>query len=118
MSQALARAESASGNAYVGYRLSRARADLADGSTVSECFTAHRVFPETALQLIAAGEESARLVEMFNYVARHFDEDVEQTMEAAASMLEPLIMVVMGVIVGFITIAAALPTIHLLQNFG
>jgi type IV pilus assembly protein PilC len=118
MSQALTRAECTTGNAYVGFRLQRARLDLADGSSVTECFQAHKVFPETALQLIAAGEESARLVEMFAYVARHFDEEVEQTMDAAASLLEPIIMVVMGVIVGFITIAAALPTIHLLQNFG
>lgn len=118
MGQALARAEGATGNAYVGYRLARARLDLVDGSSVTECFANHRVFPETALQLIAAGEESARLVDMFTYVAKHFDEEVESSMDAAAGLLEPLIMVVMGLIVGFITIAAALPTIHLLQNFG
>ena len=118
MNQALARAEGAAGNAYVAYRLSRARADLAEGSSVTECFQINSVFPETALHLISAGEESARLVEMFNYVARHFDEDVQQAMDAAAGMLEPLIMVLMGAVVGFIVIAAALPTIHLLQNFG
>jgi type II secretory pathway component PulF len=117
MGQALARAEGATGNAYVGYRLTQARQDLSDGSSVTECFAAHRVFPETALQLIAAGEESARVVDMFNYIAKHFDEEVEQAMTAAAGLLEPLIMVGMGLIVGFITIAAALPTIKLLQGF-
>jgi type IV pilus assembly protein PilC len=117
MSQALARVEGTTGNAYVGYRLARARIDLADGCSVTECFQVNQVFPDTALQLIAAGEESARLVDMFTYVARHFDEEVEQSMDAAAGLLEPLIMVVMGLIVGFITIAAALPTIKLLQGF-
>ena len=117
MNQALARAEGTSGNAYVGYRLSKARMDLAEGASVAECFQNHSVFPETALQLISAGEESARLVDMFSYIARHFDDEVEQAMTTAAGLLEPIIMVVMGLVVGFITIAAALPTIKLLQGF-
>ena len=118
MNQALARSEKSSGNAFVSYRLKRAREDLVDGSSVTECFSHHKVFPPTALHLIGAGEESARLVDMFAYVARHFDEEVENAMESAASLLEPLIMVVMGLVVGFITIASAMPTIQLLQNFG
>lgn len=117
MSQALARAEGATGNAYIGFRLSRARQELADGSSVTECFANNQVFPDTAMQLIAAGEESARLVEMFTYVAKHFDEEVEQSMNSAAGLLEPLIMVGMGLVVGFIVVAAALPTIKLLQGF-
>lgn len=118
MNQALARSEGTSGNAYVAYRLARAREDLADGASVTECLQVNRVFPETALHLIAAGEESARLVEMFGFVAKHFDDEVEQAMNSAAGMLEPLIMVVMGVIVGFITIAAAMPTVQILEKFS
>ena len=118
MNQALARSEESAGNAQVAHRLARARQDLTDGSTVSEAFRDNEVFPNSALQLISAGEESARVVEMFNYVAKSFDEEVEFAMQAAAGYLEPLIMVGMGLIVGFITIAAAMPTIQLLQNFG
>lgn len=118
MNQALARSERAAGNAYVAWRLKKAREELIEGSSVTECFQIHQVFPPTALHLIGAGEESARLVEMFAYVAKHFDQEVEYSMESAASLLEPLIMMVMGIVVGFITIAAAMPTIKLLQNFG
>ena len=84
---------------------------------VTDCFRFNQLFTPSALYLISAGEESARLAEMFAFVARIFDEDVEYSLQSAANILEPLIMVVMGMVVGFITIAAALPTIHLLQNF-
>ena len=55
---------------------------------------------------------------MFQYVAKLCDEEVEYSLEAASGLLEPIIMIVMGVLVGFVTISAALPTIHLLQNFS
>ncbi|MCA9778862.1 MAG: type II secretion system F family protein [Candidatus Eremiobacteraeota bacterium] len=117
LNQALARTEATAGNALVAFRLSKARLDLADGMGVTDCFRFNQLFTPSALYLISAGEESARLAEMFAFVARIFDEDVEYSLQSAASILEPLIMVVMGMVVGFITIAAALPTIHLLQNF-
>lgn len=118
MNQALARSEESAGNAQVAFRLARARQDLTEGATVTEAFRDNGVFPNSALQLISAGEESARTVEMFNFVAKSFDDEVEYAMQSAAGYLEPMIMVVMGLIVGFITIAAAMPTIQLLQNFG
>lgn len=117
LNQALARTEATAGNALVAFRLSKARLDLADGMGVTDCFRFNQLFTPSALYLISAGEESARLAEMFAFVARIFDEDVEYSLQSAANILEPLIMVVMGMVVGFITIAAALPTIHLLQNF-
>ena len=70
------------------------------------------------MNMVSLTTDEARLVEMFAYIAHHFDEEVEQSMNAAAGLLEPLIMVVMGFIVGFIVIASALPTVQLLQRFG
>jgi len=118
LNQALARAETAAGNALVAFRLSKARFDLADGVGVTECFRMNNLFTPSALYLISAGEEAARLAEMFKFVARILDEEVEYAVQSASSVLEPLIMVVMGFIVGFITISAALPTIQLLENFS
>ena len=118
LNQALARAEVTSGNALTSYRLGKARMDLADGLGVTDCFRLNNLFNPSALHLISAGEEAAKLADMFQYVAKLFDEEVEYALESASSILEPMIMVVMGFIVGFITIAAALPTIQLLQNFS
>lgn len=118
LNQALARAELTAGNALISYRLSKARLDLADGMAVTDCFRGNDLFNPSALHLIGAGEESAKLAEMFAFVARLFDEEVEYSLETASAVLEPIIMICMGLIVGFITISAALPTIQILQNFS
>ena len=117
LNQSLARAETTAGNALTAHRLSRARMDLADGVGVTDCFRFNELFTPSALHLISAGEESARLAEMFHFVAKILDEEVEYALQSASSILEPLIMLFMGMVVGFITLAAALPTIQLLQNF-
>lgn len=117
LNQALARSETTAGNALVAYKLGRARFDLADGHGVTECFQANELFSPSALYLISAGEEAAKLANMFQYVAKLFDEDVEYALEAATALLEPMIMVVMGLVVGFIVVSAAAPTIQLLQSF-
>lgn len=117
LNQALARSETTAGNALVAYRLSKARFDLADGVGVTDCFKLNELFTPSALYLISAGEEAAKLADMFQYVAKLFDEEVEYALEAATNILEPMIMVVMGLVVGFITISAAAPTIQLLHSF-
>ena len=118
VNQALTLSQSAAGNALTAFRLGRARSGLADGLGVTECFRDNNLFSESALHLIHAGEEAAKLADMFQYVAKLCDEEVEYSLEAASGLLEPIIMIVMGVLVGFVTISAALPTIHLLQNFS
>ncbi len=118
MAQALARSEAAAGNEYVAHRLRMARGDLSDGMTVYECLSNHNVFPEAALQLIMVGEEAADLAKMFTYVADWFEDEVEHSLTMLTSMLEPLIMVGMGIVVGFISISAAMPTIQLLANLS
>lgn len=118
MIQAMARSETAAGNSYVAYRMQRARLALTEGATVYESLSEARVFPEAALQLISVGEEAADLGRMFQYVANYYEEEVEYALDTLASLLEPMIMVVMGLVVGFICVSAALPTIQLLQNFS
>jgi type IV pilus assembly protein PilC len=117
LNQALARAETTAGNALTAFRLGKARMDLADGVGVTDCFRMNQLFSPSALHLINAGEEAAKLAEMFGFVARLFDEEVEYAVQSASSILEPIIMIVMGFVVGFIVISAALPTLQLLQNF-
>ena len=88
LNQALARTEVTAGNALVSFRLGKARMDLADGVGVTDCFRMNQLFSPSALFLISAGEESARLAEMFAFVARIFDEDVEYALQTASSVLE------------------------------
>jgi type IV pilus assembly protein PilC len=112
----LEKCEHVAGNAEIAHRLKMARGLLIEGDSAADCLAAHHVFPRGAIQMIAVGEESAQLSEMIRRVATVYEEDVQMALMDLASMLEPLILLVMGVVVGFIVLASALPTAQLLQS--
>ncbi len=114
--QALGRCASVAGNAVVARRVYGAIDALVGGSTVAEALGAHHVFPAGCIQLLCAGEEASSLSDTVRYAARFYEEEVELALTDAAAMLEPAIMLGMGVIVGFIVLSAVLPTLALLNN--
>ena len=73
------------------------------------------VFPPMAVQMTAIGEESGSLDSMLSKVADYFEREVDETVDALASLIEPMIMVVLGVIIGGIVIAIYLPIFKLGQ---
>jgi general secretion pathway protein F len=66
------------------------------------------IFPPLAVHMIGVGEETGRLDEMLTKVAETYEENVQTTVKRFVSLLEPLIILVMGVIVGFIVISMLL----------
>lgn len=112
----LEKCEHVAGNAEVAHRLKLARGLLVEGDSAADCLAAHGVFPSGAIQMIAVGEESAQLSEMIRRVASVYDDDVQLALMDLASMLEPVILLVMGLVVGFIVLASAMPTAQLLQT--
>ena len=115
MTATMKRAAMASGNQFIAYRLDRATESVMEGASLAEALTIYEVFPNTAIQMLAVGEESANLTNMVNHIANLYDSEVEVALNDIASVIEPMIMIVMGVIVGFIVLAAVLPTVQLIQ---
>lgn len=115
MTATMKRAAMASGNQFIAFRLDRATESVMEGASLAEALSIFEVFPNTAIQMLAVGEESANLSNMVNHIANLYDSEVEVALNDIASVIEPLIMVVMGVIVGFIVLAAVLPTVQLIQ---
>jgi type IV pilus assembly protein PilC len=72
-----------------------------------------KVFPELAIEMIEVGESTGALPQMLNSVAEFFEEDVQTNLTAAMSLIEPLILIVMGVVVVTILIALYLPIFSL-----
>lgn len=116
MVQVIRRSATVAGNAVVEARLERANKEIIDGSTIFEAMSIHRVFPPSALQMLSVGEESADLTGMIRHVADFYDSEVEIALADFAAIIEPLIMIIMGIIVGFIVLSAVLPTVQLLQQ--
>ncbi|MEG9436972.1 type II secretion system F family protein [Edaphobacter sp. HDX4] len=84
-----------------------------EGKGLSRSLENTRVFPELAIEMIEVGESTGALPQMLNSVAEFFEEDVQTNLTAAMSLIEPLILVVMGIVVITILIALYLPIFSL-----
>jgi general secretion pathway protein F len=81
---------------------------LREGKGISKSLEETNVFPPLAVHMISVGEETGKLDEMLTKVAETYEENVQTTVKRFVSLLEPLIILVMGVIVGFIVISMLL----------
>jgi type IV pilus assembly protein PilC len=84
-----------------------------EGKGLSQSLEQTKAFPELAIEMIEVGESTGALPQMLNSVAEFFEEDVQTNLTAAMSLIEPLILVVMGVVVVTILIALYLPIFSL-----
>jgi general secretion pathway protein F len=100
------------GNAVLGERILRAAEKVAEGGRLSSSLEG---FPSVLLQLIATGERSGTLVDVLNKAAGSYEEEFERRVQKALSLLEPLMILLMGLIVGFIVLAVLLPMFELNQ---
>jgi len=86
------------------------RTDVLSGTSLSKALARHpRQFPEIYRALIAAGEESGKLGEVLHDVSTYYEKELKSTIKNVTSMIEPLMIVVMGFIVGFIAMSIILP---------
>jgi general secretion pathway protein F len=81
---------------------------LREGKGISKALEETNVFPPLAIHMIGVGEETGRLDEMLNKLAESYEENVQTSIKRFVSLLEPLIILFMGAIVGFIVISMLL----------
>jgi type IV pilus assembly protein PilC len=104
------------GNKVVQHGIMRARNSIREGSTISRPLEQSRIFPPLVVQMVAIGEQSGNLDEMLAKVADFYDKEVDAAVEALTTALEPLIMVLLGGIVGTMVIAMYLPIFKLIPT--
>lgn len=97
------------GNKIVEEAILQARQSITEGKTVAEPLGQTKVFPPMVVQMIAVGETTGALDAMLSKIADFYDEEVDTAVGALTSMLEPLMMVFLGVVIGFIVISMYLP---------
>ncbi|MGA1874987.1 MAG: type II secretion system F family protein [bacterium] len=106
------------GNRVVEAALSSTRASISEGKTMAEPLSQTKVFPPMVVQMITVGESTGALDNMLAKIADFYDDEVDVAVEALTSMLEPMLMVFLGVIVGFIVVAMYLPIFKLAAVLG
>ena len=116
MVSAIQRSSAVAGNRWITEKMNQAKLDIMEGSLVSDAFARYKVLPPPAIHVIGVGEETSSITDMVRYAADMYDEEAELALDSMASMMEPLIMGVMGVVVGFVVLSAILPTLQLIQN--
>lgn len=89
-----------------------------EGKSLAESLTSTGVFPDLAAEMITVGEQTGALPQMLNSVAEFFEEDVATALSASLALIEPAILIVMGVVVVFILISLYLPIFSLGQAGG
>ncbi|WP_375185993.1 type II secretion system F family protein [Pseudoalteromonas sp.] len=110
---ALDSAAGASGNAVYRYAILEIKAEVSSGNLMNWAMRNTKIFPDMVVQMVAIGEESGSLDGMLAKVATIYEQEVDDAVDGLSSLLEPLIMAVLGVLVGGLIIAMYLPIFQL-----
>src|SRR6202000_1944897 len=111
--EALESVAGATGNVVYEDAVMRMRDEVATGQRLQRAMEATGLFPNMVIQMIAVGEESGSLDSMSAKVATFYEAEVDNAVDSMSSLLEPLIMAVLGVLVGGLVIAMYLPIFKL-----
>lgn len=89
-----------------------------EGGRLTAALEAHHLMPPLPLRMLAVGENTGALEEMFTAIAEHLEEQIEERIRIVSTAVEPIIMIVMGLIIGFIIVAMYLPVFKLASTVG
>ncbi len=106
------------GNQVIAEAVDDARKDVQGGGMISLALQKHSVFPGMAIQMISIGEETGELDAMLMKVADFYEDEVEQAVKALTSIMEPIMIVVLGGMVGSILISMYLPMFKIMDAIG
>lgn len=106
------------GNAIIRDEVAIIHKGVTEGEAMSECLTHCPHFPPLVVSMFAVGEESGRIGAIAKRVADAYDIEVDRAVKAFTSLFEPLLIVIMGVIIGFLVIAMLLPMLNLSSVVG
>jgi type II secretory pathway component PulF len=94
------------------------RANVGNGSPIAESMTVTGAFPKMVIQMVAVGERSGRVPDLLETITEHSEQHVERRIKTAVSLLEPLVIVGMGVLVGMITVSILMPLFSINNNLN
>jgi len=103
----------AAGNYVYMVATKRIQGEVATGSSLNSAMSGTDVFPNMVIQMVAIGEESGSLDTMLSKVADYYEQEVDDAVAALSSLMEPVIMVVLGTLIGGLVIAMYLPIFKL-----
>jgi type IV pilus assembly protein PilC len=116
--QALETAAQSVGTKLLEKSLARVRQSVREGNALSSSLADTKIFPALSIDMIEVGESTGALPAMLGSVAEFYEDDVQTRMAAALSLIEPGIMIFMGIFVAFVLVALYLPIFSLSDSIG
>jgi type IV pilus assembly protein PilC len=107
-----------SGNKSIETAILNARASIREGETIAEPLGRSRMFPPMVIQMISVGESTGALDSMLSKIADFYEEEVDVAVTNLTSLLEPLLMVFLGVVIGGVVISMYLPIFQMANAVG
>ena len=111
-------AASTSGNSVIEGVINKSKDSVAKGRTLSEPLASSKFIPNMVTQMISVGEQTGNLDLMLSKVADFYEDEVETTSEALTSLIEPILMVVLGGVIAFLVVAMYLPIFNIANVVG
>ena len=105
------------GNAIIEDTVLRSRASVQEGKPVYESWEETKLFPFMVTQMVAVGEQTGSLSNMLSKIADFYDEEVEQSVSALISLMEPIMILFLGGLVGAVIVAMYLPMFSIIGQF-
>ena len=106
------------GNKIIEEGIVTTRQSISEGKTLAEPLEQTKVFPPMVVQMIAVGETTGALDTMLSKIADFYDDEVDSTVAIMTSLLEPMLMIFLGVAIGAIVVAMYLPIFKLAGSIG
>ncbi|WP_303907584.1 type II secretion system F family protein [Thiohalomonas denitrificans] len=107
--EALESVAGAVGNSVYGNAVTAMRSEVSTGTSLTDAMTHANVFPNMVVQMTSIGEEAGSVDHMLSKVADFYEQEVDDAVDSLSSLLEPLIMAILGVLIGTLVIAMYLP---------
>ncbi len=106
------------GNRVVELAVERVRVSIREGETIAGPLEAAGIFPPLVVRMVAVGEQTGQLEKMLTKIAEFYESEVETAVNGLTSIIEPVIIAVLGVVIGGIVIAIFLPIVKITQYLG
>ncbi len=116
--QALTIVEQTIGNAVIAREIRNARDRVTDGTTISGPLAAGRVFPSLMTDMLAVGEQTGDIARALTHIANRYENELDHRLKVFTTILEPLLIVVMAALVGFVAISMLLAVFDLTSGLN
>ncbi|MBI4243041.1 MAG: type II secretion system F family protein [Planctomycetes bacterium] len=107
-----------SGNVHIKKICDHAKDEIGKGKNLSEVIGRHKLFPPILIRMIAVGEKTGHVEALLKKLAEFYEHEVRTTIKALTSIVEPLLISIMGIFVGLVVLSIFMPLLSMIKKFG